>query len=140
MLNFNRYIINGNVARYRIVGDIANQKISHDDLLQLLSDARIKDSFIGTDFTQKAPKSQWSADYLQRLTYKSMEQAFNEDYLLYVEEVSHAVKRKRNSLLDMLPDIPWRIVIAVASIAMVLFLFRGFMGFAAFLLRKIKGV
>lgn len=99
MLDWKRYIDEGRVKRSQISLDVRNQKISHDDLLELIADPQISQAFFGSELRGKKPESEWDKNYLNLISYASVGEVFNAEYLLYLENVANKVnaarKRKR---------------------------------------------
>lgn len=89
------YIINGRVAREEIASDICAGIIGRDDIKKLIENPEIKDAFIGESYTDKKEKSSWNKAYLEALPNVAVAEAFNEDYLLYLAEVSEYVRNNK---------------------------------------------
>ena len=108
MYNIDRYINNGRVIRNRIAEDVKTQKLSHSDLIDLMNNPDIKESLSGERFTDKVSKSAWNKEYLDKLALVAISETFNEDYLLYLDEVAQYVlangksSKARNDLLIIL--------------------------------------
>lgn len=89
------YITNGKVARDKIAMDIKYRKISRDEIEELCKDQRITASFIGSSYSDKRPKQEWNKEYLGRLSCAVVGEAFNREYLLYLDEVAGFVSKAK---------------------------------------------
>ena len=91
LYNIDKYMNNGRVVRNKIAEDVKNGQLTHSDLLELMNNPNIRASFSGGQYTDKIPKSKWTKEYLDKLSLVAISEAFNEDYLLYLDEVAHYV-------------------------------------------------
>lgn len=96
-MNKQRYFDSGKVKREAIAMDIRYGRISHSDLIDIITDSDISAEFYGDKYEKKVPKEQWDEQYLEKLSYAVVSESFNKDYLLYLEEVANGVSEKKNS-------------------------------------------
>ena len=89
------YIDNEGVKREKIALDIKYAPFSKQELEDLISDERIQSAYIGTNYNCKKPKSEWTEDYLNLLSYAAVAESFNDDYIRYLNEVSSYVNEKK---------------------------------------------
>ena len=94
-MNTSRYIKDGTVDRERIALDVRDGRISHAELETLVSDPSIKKAFFGVSCSNKRPQSEWNEDYLRQLSYSVVSDAFNADYLFYLEKVASTVRNNK---------------------------------------------
>ena len=95
-----KYFDGERVCAEKIALDIRYRRISHNELMSLISDPKISAAFYEDSYKDKIPKSQWDEKYLEKLSYAVISESFNADYLLYLEEVAEFVtrnKEKKNS-------------------------------------------
>lgn len=98
MVDINKYIEGGKVSKVKIAMDIKYRTLTSHDIDELVSDPRIRESFFGNGYTEKKPKSEWTKDYLEQLSYAVVSEAFNEEYLRYLDKVADTVAgHKQNS-------------------------------------------
>lgn len=116
MVELSRYIENGEVKRGVITQDIKNRRLSHTELEELINNAKISSSFFGKEVDKKKPETEWDEAYLRRLSYASVGEVFNADYLLYLDRVADRVSKAKNQSSKKLFE---RIAVAVAVIAVV---------------------
>ena len=116
-MNTSRYIKGGTVDRERIALDVRDGRISHAELESLVSDPIISKAFFGVNYSNKRPQSEWNEDYLRRLSYAVVSDAFNADYLFYLEKVASAVRKNKTSRENSGVS---KGVIAVAAIAAII--------------------
>lgn len=95
MINIEKYIKDDRVLREEIVNDILDQKLEKKELLELLKNNIIKNSFFGGKYSKKNSKNQWTEEYLSKISLASIAEYFNEDYLMYLYEVAEFVKEKK---------------------------------------------
>ena len=119
MADYSKYFSNGRVERSKIAIDVADGRIDPADICR---DKVIREAFIGDKFNRKKPKSLWNKDYLNELTYMSVAECFNEDYLKYLYEVGTTVKRKKSKIIIAVAGI----TLAVAIIIICFILIRKF--------------
>lgn len=118
MINKEKYFENGKLKRESIAMDIKYHRISHEDLLALIEDPDISREFYGDSYADKIPQVEWNEQYLDKLSYAVVSEAFNKDYLLYLEQVANGIGEKKiNSKI-----IIGVIVLAVAVIVLVVVL------------------
>ena len=91
-----RYFENGRLKRGSIAMDIKYHKISHDELMSLISDPEVSKEFFGEP-CGKIPKEDWDQQYLDKLSLAAVSECFNKDYLLYLEQVANGVGGKKRS-------------------------------------------
>lgn len=115
MFNKQRYIDGDRVKSELIALDIRYRKISHDDIMSLISDPQISAAFYGEVYKDKVPESRWDEDYLEELSYAVISEGFNEDYLLYLEKVANTVAARKNHQKLVVGGV----VLAVAVVAVV---------------------
>ncbi|MFI3253577.1 MAG: hypothetical protein R3Y63_04445 [Eubacteriales bacterium] len=94
MIPWENYIVAGKVKRNTIAMDIKKRKLTAKDIPELVSHPEIKASFIGTSFSEKTDPSHWTEEYLETLIYAVVAESFNEDYLLYLDQVAEKVSGK----------------------------------------------
>lgn len=94
MNNMGKYIKNNRILREKIVSDIVNQKLNKTELDELLKNTDIKNSFFGKDYERKISQNQWNREYLEKISYASIAEYFNEDYLIYLYKVTQFVNQK----------------------------------------------
>ena len=87
------YVVNERVAREEIAADICDGILKRSDIRKLISDPQIKEAFIGDSFQGKIDKSGWNRKYLNNLPNVAVAESFNEDYLLYLADVSEYVEQ-----------------------------------------------
>ena len=97
MLNIETYIQDGTVKREKIALDIKRGIITKDDIKALVSNAKIRESFFGNSTNVKANRSEWTKDYLDKLSYASIADCFNEDYLYHLFDVADHVRHSKKS-------------------------------------------
>ena len=95
MIDKKKYFQNETLKRELIAMDIRDRKISHEELAKLISDPDVAKEFFGKDYPNKIPKEEWDEDYLEKLSYAVISEAFNEDYLYYLEKVAAYVKESK---------------------------------------------
>ena len=95
MLQIDKYIENGVVMTGMIANDVRYGRLSHQDILDVLNDARVKKAFIGTQLEGKKNRTEWGEQYLDELFGMASMTCFNEDYLLFLEDVAKYVEKKR---------------------------------------------
>ena len=94
-MNKEKYFENGRLKRESIAMDIKYHRISHDDLMSLISDPDISKGFFGDTYKDKVPREEWNEQYLDQLSYAVVGESFNKDYLLYLEQVANSVGKKK---------------------------------------------
>lgn len=95
MVDVQKYIVNGKIARQRIAMDIKYRNISRADIEMLAKDPAVKKEFFGEEKDiGKCPKDQWDKDYLDMLSYAAVSEVFNKEYMLYLNEVAEVVSEK----------------------------------------------
>ncbi|MCD8363749.1 MAG: hypothetical protein LUC98_12480 [Lachnospiraceae bacterium] len=99
MLDVSKYIVDGKVDRAHIVFDIRDCRLSESEIRELAKNPDIQDSFFGGEFGGKKPRDQWDKKYLENIVCAAVGESFNEEYLLYLNEVARYVNRsqKKNS-------------------------------------------
>ena len=118
MLNIETYIQDGSIKREKIALDIKRGVITKDDIQLLVSNAKIKESFFGNCSNVKADRSEWTKEYLDKLSYASVADCFNEDYLYYLSDVANYVRttKKSKSSPKLLIGISAAVIVVVAII------------------------
>ena len=118
MFNIETYIQDGTVKREKIALDIKRGVITKDDIKDLVSNAKIKESFFGNSSNVKANRSEWTKDYLDKLSYASVADCFNEDYLYYLSDVADYVRpsKKSKNSPKLLIGISAAVIVVVAII------------------------
>lgn len=94
-MNKEKYFENGRLKRESIVMDIKCHRISHDDLMSLISDPEFSKEFCGDIYKDKVPREEWNEQYLDKLSYAVVGEGFNKDYLLYMEQVANGIGEKK---------------------------------------------
>lgn len=124
-MNTSRYIKDGTVDREKIALDVRYGRISHVELENLVSDPSIKKAFFGVSCSNKRPQGEWNEDYLRQLSYSVVSDAFNADYLFYLEKVANTVKNNKvsRSKSKISKDVIVVVVFAIVAIISI-FLFR----------------
>jgi hypothetical protein len=89
------YIVNGRVSRNKIAWDVKNRKLNRPAIERLLSDPMTSSAFIGSGFNNKRSKREWDKAYLEKLTYSSVAECFNPEYLYYLDEVADFVSKAK---------------------------------------------
>ena len=92
-----KYIVDGRVQRESIAMDIKNGKLSQSELDEILADGTIQAAYIGSDFTDEIPQTQWNHEYLKKLSFAVVSEEFNHSYLSYLFKVSSYVHEKENT-------------------------------------------
>lgn len=118
MVNKEKYFENGKLKRESIAMDIKYHRISHADLLTLIDDPDISKEFFGESYIDKIPERQWNEQYLDKLSYAIVSEAFNKDYLLYLEQVANGIDEKKINSKIVIEGIV--LVIAVIALIVVL--------------------
>ena len=94
-VDIDKYIDDGLVLTSHIAYDVRFGRLSHQDIIEILKDERVKKAFIGTHLEQKRPQSEWSKEYLVELLGMSSMTCFNEDYLFFLEKVAKYVNNHK---------------------------------------------
>ena len=99
MLNIETYIQDGTVKREKIASDIERGIISKDEIKVLVTNNEVKLAFFGNcDFLKSKP-SEWTTEYLNKLSCAAIAECFNEDYLYYLSDVAdyvHGSEKAKN--------------------------------------------
>lgn len=111
MVDKKAYIVNGRVEREKIAMDIKRLILSKSDLMEILSWKEVQDVFIGDHFSDRVPRSEWNEKYLDRLLCAVVAEAFNPEYLYYLNEVAEYVNARNKK------DGNVKLVVGVAVIA-----------------------
>lgn len=98
-MQIDKYIDCGIVQTGKIANDVRYKKLSHKEILDILNDTRVRAAFIGTNLNHKKTANEWNEEYLDELFGMASMTCFNEDYLLFLEEVSRYVGQKQRSRL-----------------------------------------
>ena len=96
MFDKNRYMIDGKIERGKIAMAIKRGKIQKNDIDILISDNDVQKEFFGRGFSNKKPKTEWNKKYLNILSYDVVAEAFNPEYLYYLNEVAEYVNKIEN--------------------------------------------
>ena len=102
MVDKAKYVVNGKVQRSKISSDVRYGILTRNDIISLTNDKEIKESFIGESFTKKAPKGEWTKDYIEQIVCMSVAECFNTDYLLHIFEVAEYLRHKKEKGKTML--------------------------------------
>ncbi len=117
MSNIEKYISDGEVQRTKIALDVADGSVSISEIREICADPRIKNAFIGTSYNKKRSKEAWDDSYLDQVVCAAAAENFNQDYLLYLAEVSAYTRSKKPSTnVKMIVGI----VAAVAIVAVII--------------------
>ena len=111
------YIVNGRVAREEIAADVCDGILKKSDIYELISDSQIKEAFIGDCFQGKIDKTGWNRKYLNTLPNAAVAESFNEDYLLYLADVSEYVENGAKEGKSIFSNKLLRIMLGVAAVA-----------------------
>lgn len=114
-MNKQRYFDSGKVKREAIAMDIRYGRISHTDLMDIITDPDISAEFYGDKYEKKVSKEQWDEKYLEKLSYAVVSESFNRDYLLYLEEVANGISEKKNNSKVIIGAV----VLVVAVVALI---------------------
>lgn len=102
MIDAMKYVVDGVVEREKIAMDIKYRVISKQDISDLVKNSMIKTAFFGNGYTDKKPQSSWDRDYVDKLSYAVVSEAFNEEYLFYLNEVAEYVSKKEENICSVL--------------------------------------
>ena len=102
MIDVLKYVNNGVVEREKIAMDIKYRVILKSDICDLVKDPVIKSAFFGNGYADKKSQSSWTRDYVDKLSYAVVSEAFNEEYLFYLDEVAEYVSKKEQSSSSIL--------------------------------------
>lgn len=111
------YIVDGRVEREKIAEDICNGVLSKEDVSKMIENPQVKKAFFGQGFRAKKEKSEWDSNYLDHLPDYAVAEAFNEEYLYHLADVSAYLRenRTKKSSTKKLILIAAAITIAVAT-------------------------
>lgn len=118
MINKEKYFENGRLKRESIAMDIKYHRISHEDLISLISEPEISTEFYGDTYKDKVPRNEWDEKYLDKLSYAVVGESFNKDYLLYLEQVANGIEKEKSNTKIIIGGI----ILAVAVIAFIVVL------------------
>lgn len=125
MLDINRYIENGIVKRERIALDIKKGVLSKNDIQALIDNEKVKKAFIGTDYKNKKPQSEWNRQYLDELSFGAVAEGFNVDYLWHLYDVKCFVNQKQDDIsIKATKKIAYVIIGIIAVVILVLLLIQ----------------
>ncbi len=116
MVDVASYIEGNNVQREKIALDIKRGRLDDSDIDALIADERIQAAFVGNVYADKRPQSQWTQDYLDELPYAAVAEAFNEDYLRYLREVTVHFGNAKGKRISKGIVIGAVVVLAVAAV------------------------
>ena len=92
--------------------------LGHSDADVLLNDKRITAAFFGNGYSEKTDKASWDKEYLDKLSYAVVAEAFNKDYLSYLYQVSDYVNgRKRGKKILIISSV---LIMAIAILIIIL--------------------
>lgn len=115
MKSLEEFLKDGEVKRARVAMAVASGELTGDAIRALCQEPEMKAAFIGTSYSGKCSEDRWDQGYLDELVCAAVAASFNEDYLLYLNEVAEAVRNKKR------PSSMWfGIVIGVAAAAAVI--------------------
>ena len=97
MIDVLKYVNNGVVEREKIAMDIIYRVILKSDICELVKEPMIKNAFFGNGYKDKKSQSSWDRDYVDKLSYAVVSEAFNEEYLFYLDEVAEYVSNKEKN-------------------------------------------
>lgn len=97
MKGLESFIKDGKVERSRVAMAIASGELTKNEILELCKDSRVKSAFIGTSYSSGYSRDKWNKEYLDELVCAAVAESFNEDYLLYLNEVAESVRSKKNN-------------------------------------------
>lgn len=95
MTDFNKYIIDGEVKRDRIVADIKRGRITENEILELDKKQQIKEAYFGPHNFERLDSLKWDNNYLDELALAAVSEVFNKEYLVFLCEVASFVKEKQ---------------------------------------------
>lgn len=98
MINILNYIEDGKVNRTNIADDIISNQFTRQDINELISNDTIRAAFFSNKVLQKQDKSYWNEEYLNMLSCMAVSEKFDEEYLLYLFEVTkyyYSIKQKK---------------------------------------------
>lgn len=98
MIDFSRYIVDGNVKRGLIAEDIIKSMLSREELEELLSYPTLKDSYFKHKDWERESQIKWTQGYVQFLSYAIVAEVFDEEYLRYLFEVAEYVRSRNSSV------------------------------------------
>lgn len=110
MIDFKKYIIEGTVKRDRIVADIKRGRLTKEDILELDNNPQISDSYFGSGNLKKISETNWNNKYLDELSLVAVSEAFNKEYLLYLNDVATAVLKKSATTERTMKSLKWIII------------------------------
>lgn len=116
MATIEKYITSSGIERSRLAVAVAQGDFSTEEIIEMCKDKRLKDAFWGEEYKSKRPKDKWNNDYVDELTCAAVAESFNQDYLLYLDEVSKYVREKEKKGRI----IWWQVGIGVAVAAIVI--------------------
>ena len=115
-----KYIINGDVKCSLIAMDIKRRILKREDIEILVNNTQINSAFFGNTYNDKKPKQFWDKSYLDLLSYASVAESFNRDYLLYLDEVAEYVNKSASKYSFVKKGLFGLIVIAVVIIIVII--------------------
>lgn len=94
------YVTGNKLSRAGVSIDVKNRKLLAEDIKKLLheidtavADGKLENPYIGKVYAEKLGKESWNERHLDKLVaVASSSECFNEDYLLYLAEVTKYVK------------------------------------------------
>ena len=111
-MDINKYINGKSVKRLVIANDIVNNKITRNEIKQLceklsefMNNGNLEGVFLGNSFELKKNKSEWNNEFLNELKNKSVSEVFNEEYLLFLHEVTSFLnneKKRKVTLISLI--------------------------------------
>ena len=96
MLDLKKYIKNGVVDRVKIALDVKRLILNKSDIFELVKEPKVRADFIDNCYREKTSKETWDESYLDKLSYADRKsvvyevvaESFNEEDLLYLNEVA----------------------------------------------------
>ena len=119
------YVSNGRVAREEIAADIRDGIINRADIKVLASNPEVKNAFIGQNYARKVSRDKWTREYLDTLTNAVVAEAFNEDYLNYLADVSEYVRGHSSEASSIQKYWPAALVAGAVVIGLIIFCASG---------------
>lgn len=110
------------VERSKIALSVASGELTRDDILEFCKDSRMKSAFIGTSYSPKCSKDKWDKDYLDELVCAAVAESFNEDYLLYLNDVAETVRNQKSRRFSPLFGIMCGVTAAAVAIVIIMIL------------------
>jgi len=113
MKNLENYMDDGRVNRVKVTMAVSSGELTRDDIISFCGDPRMKSAYIGTSYSHKCPKDKWDKKYLDKLVCSAVAESFNEDYLLYLNEVAEYVRGGKKKAV-------FRVRLIIGAVALIL--------------------